>query len=104
MYNFNTVLFPIVTVIFFPFFIFLLGCSTLMSFFVVGKKCITYLKKPWLTKLYYIYAFCAYLIFAIVPAKNALILMSIVGATLLLINVTGLFLMRKEVHFSNTYD
>lgn len=84
---------------FMPFFLFLLGYTTILAYFVVGVKCAKFVSPKWGVRLYYLYAIIALPLFAFVDATNAFVLMSLSGACLLLINVVGMFILRKEVEF-----
>jgi len=84
---------------FMPFFLFLLGYTTILAYFVVGVKCAKFISPKWGPRLYYLYAAIALPLFAFVDATQAFILMSLSGALLLIINVFGMFLLRKEVRF-----
>ena len=74
---------------FMPLFLFLLGYTTILAYFVVGVKCAKFLSPKWGTLL----------LFAFVDSSQAFLIMSLSGAFLLLFNLTGIFLMRKEVNF-----
>ena len=95
--------FPYMT-IFMPFFLFLLGYSTLLAYFVVGIKCAKFIAPKWGPPLYYLYAATALPLFAYVEASNAFLIMSLAGACLLILNLTGIFLLRKEVEFGLEKD
>ncbi len=82
---------------FFPFFISILGFSNLLAFFSVGKKCMTYLHPNWGSKAYYVYATIAYLVFAYSDQRYALMLMSLIGFSLLSLNLIALLWLHKEV-------
>lgn len=84
---------------FMPFFLFLLGYTTILAYFVVGVKCAKFISPKWGPLLYYSYAAIALPVFAFVHATQAFILMSLSGALLLLFNLFGMFLLRKEVRF-----
>ena len=90
--------------IFMPFFLFLLGYSTLLAYFVVGIKCAKFIAPKWGPPLYYLYAATALPLFAYVEASNAFLIMSLAGACLLILNLTGIFLLRKEVEFGLEKD
>ena len=62
-------------------------------------KCAKFLSPKWGTLLYYLYACIALPLFAFVDSSQAFLIMSLSGAFLLLFNLTGIFLMRKEVNF-----
>lgn len=84
---------------FMPFFLFLLGYSTIISYFVVGLKCAKFISPKRGKIFYYLYAIIAMPLFAFVEAEQALTIMSLAGACLLVLNLTGIFLLRKQVQF-----
>ena len=84
---------------FMPFFLFLLGFTTVVAYLSVGIKCAKFLAPKWGPKLYYCYAAIALPLFAFLDPTEAFIVMSLSGACLLLFNVFGIFLLRKEVVF-----
>lgn len=84
---------------FMPFFIFLLGYTTILAYFVVGVKCAKFLYPKWGPLLYYIYACISLPLFAFTKASNAFVIMSLAGAFLLLFNLYGMFRLRNEIKF-----
>jgi AGCS family alanine or glycine:cation symporter len=86
--------------IFMPLFLFLLGYTTILAYFVVGVKCAKFISKKWGPRLYYAYAAIALPLFAFVDPSQAFVIMSLSGAGLLVLNVIGIFLLRKQVHFN----
>lgn len=86
--------------IFMPFFLFLLGYSTIIAYFCVGMKCAEFLSPKRGKLLFYGYAVVALLIFSFVDSKQAIALMGLTQALLLLINVYGMFRLRKEIDFN----
>lgn len=84
---------------FMPFFLFLLGYTTILAYFVVGVKCAKFLSPKWGPIVYYLYASIALPLFAFVDVEQAFVIMSLSGALLLLFNLFGIFLLRKEVEF-----
>lgn len=82
---------------FIPFFISLLGFSNLLAFFSVGKKCVNYLQPRWGGWAYYGYASIMYLIFTHTSQRYALLLMSMIGVSLLLINLYAILKLNKEL-------
>ncbi|MBI2602805.1 MAG: sodium:alanine symporter family protein [Deltaproteobacteria bacterium] len=82
---------------FMPFFLFLLGYSTIIAFFVVGLKCAKFLSPRWGSAVYHIYATIAFIVFSYVDQTKALTIMSISGACLVVINLYGIFKLRKEI-------
>lgn len=89
--------------LFMPIFLFLLGFTTILAYFVVGAKCAKFISKKWGPTLYYLYAAITLPLFAFVDATEAFVIMSLSGACLLILNLTGIFLLRKEVHFGLDY-
>jgi AGCS family alanine or glycine:cation symporter len=85
--------------LFMPFFLFLLGYSTIIAYFAVGLKCANHLFPKKGKKVYYVYAFCAFLLFSFFDPAQALTVMSIAGALLLIINLSGIFRLRHEIKF-----
>lgn len=84
---------------FMPLFLLLLGFSTIIAYFVVGVKCASFLSPTWGKFVYYLYAAVALPLFAFVDQTEAFLIMSLSGALLLILNVTGMMLLRKEVKF-----
>ncbi len=85
---------------FMPFFLFLLGYTTILTYFVVGVKCAKFISQKWGPILYYIYACITLPLFAFVNPTQAFVIMSISGALLLLLNITGMIILRKQVKFN----
>jgi AGCS family alanine or glycine:cation symporter len=85
--------------LFMPLFLFLLGYTTILAYFVVGVKCAKFLSPKWGPPLYYTYAAITLPLFAFVDPTQAFVIMSLSGAFLLLFNLFGIFLLRKEVKF-----
>lgn len=85
--------------LFFPMFLFLTGYTTITSYFIVGKKCASFLFNEIGSKLYVIYGAIALMFFCFLPQDNALTIMSISGALLLIINLLGIFKLRNEIRF-----
>ena len=84
---------------FMPFFLFLLGYTTILTYFVVGVKCAKFLSPKWGPPLYYCYAAVSLPLFAFTKANHAFTVMSLSGGLLLLINLYGMFRLRKEIVF-----
>jgi alanine or glycine:cation symporter, AGCS family len=86
--------------LFMPIFLFLLGFTTILAYFVVGAKCAQFISKKWGPPIYYTYACIVLPVFAFIDATQAFVIMSLSGACLLIVNLTGIFFLRKEVRFS----
>lgn len=85
-----------------PIFIFMLGYTTLIAYLIVGIKCARYLYPEKGALVYLSYAVAAFLFFAFFDQNKALLMMRIAGALLLIINLSGLFLLRREVMFEGS--
>lgn len=85
---------------FMPFMIFLLGYTTILAYFTVGVKCAKFLSAKWGPKLYYLYAAISLPLFAFVSPRKAFVIMSLSGASLLIINLLGMFMLRKQIKFT----
>lgn len=82
---------------FMPIFIFLLGYSTLIAFFVVGLKCADFLSPKYGRKFYYLFGALSFFFFSYTEQSLSLIAMSLSGALLLLLNVYGIFRLREHI-------
>ena len=92
--------FPYVNIIW-PFFIFLLGYTTLIGFFAAGRKAAITLSPKYGANLYTVFAICSLLLFSTIGSlAQCLSIMAIVGGLLLICNLYGLFFLRNEIIFS----
>lgn len=87
--------------IFTPLFILIVGYTTLIAYFCVGIKCARFLHPKYGQQVYFIYGVGAWIFFSFFDQTQALLVMSIAGACLLIINVCGIFLLRKQIIFSH---
>ncbi len=85
--------------IFMPIFLFIVGYSTMIAYFCVGIKCARFLYPKCGMPLYLIYGACALIAFSFVDQTQALLIMSLAGALLLITNLIGIFVLRNEVVF-----
>ncbi len=83
--------------IFMPLFIFILGYSTLISYFVVGTKCAKYLHPRYGRQIYWVCSAFVWILFSFVNVNQALVIMNIPGGFLLVLNTIGLYRLRKEI-------
>lgn len=90
--------FPYIRV-FLPAFLFATGYTTIISYFLVGKKCANFICGNKGSKFYTVYGIIALPAFCFLPQDTALLVMSVSGALLLCLNLLGVFLMRKELIF-----
>lgn len=84
---------------FMPVFLFMLGYNTINAYFCVGLKCADHLAPKWGRSLYYAYAVIVLLLFSFLGTAQAQAVMAIAGVSLLIINTTGIFFLRKEISF-----
>lgn len=83
-----------------PIFIFLLGYSTIIAIFNVGRKAAVILSPRYGERTYFIYATLAFLTFSFVGTESQIMtFMSLTGVCLLLINISTIFALRKRVSF-----
>lgn len=85
---------------FMPLFLFMLGYNTINAYFCVGLKCAEHLSPRWGRPVYYGYAVVALLIFSFLGTSQAQAVMAIAGVSLLIINCSGIFLLRHEISFN----
>lgn len=84
---------------FMPLFLALLGYSTIIAYFCVGLKCAQYLHPTRGRACYYLYSLLALPFFSFFHTSNALSVMSVTQAALLLFNLVGIFKLRHEIGF-----
>ena len=85
---------------FMPFFLFLLGYSTINAYFCVGLKCAEHLSPTWGRSLYYAYSVLVLLVFSFVDTLQAQTVMSVAGGLLLTLNCYGIFKLRHELSYA----
>jgi AGCS family alanine or glycine:cation symporter len=89
---------------FMPLFLFMLGYNTINAYFCVGLKCAEHLSPRWGRSLYYVYAIIVLIIFSFMGTSQAQTVMAIAGVSLLIINASGIFLLRNEISFELAPD
>ena len=87
---------------FMPFFLFLLGYTTVITYFCAGAKTAEYMAPKYGRPVYYLYSVVVLFIFSYVETTQALIVMSIVQVMLLALNLAGILRLRKELSFDFT--
>ena len=85
--------------IFMPAFLLILGFTTIISYFCAGIKCAEFMAQRIGRKTYYVYAFVSCLLFVWLQSDQALTVMSINAAILLLINISGIYKLRHQIDF-----
>jgi AGCS family alanine or glycine:cation symporter len=89
---------------FIPLFFAITGYTTIIAYFVVGIKCARYLAPRWGKKLYIVYGTSAFIFFSFMPQSQALLVMSVSGALLLMTNLAAIFRLRHEIAFVETEE
>lgn len=84
---------------FMPIFLIICGYTTLIAYFCVGLKTAAYLAPRFGRRLYVLYAAFALVFFTYFDQKQALVVMSIAGSLLLMVNLLGIFKLRNQVVF-----
>lgn len=82
-----------------PVFVFLLGFSTIIAFFMAGIKASGFLFGERGKKVYLYLGLVLFFLFAFLESKHALLIMELAGGLLLTINLVGFYLLRKEIEF-----
>lgn len=85
---------------FMPFFLFLLGYSTINAYFIAGLKCAEYISPRFGKTIFYVYAAIALTLFGFVDTLQAQSIMAIAGGLLLVVNAAGIYRLRHEVSFA----
>lgn len=85
--------------IFMPLCLSIVGFTTIIAFFCVGIKCARYLAPKMGPRFYVAYGCLSLLLSAFIDQKQTLLVMSIAGSLLLIINLLAIFKLRNEVSF-----
>jgi len=91
--------FPFMNV-FMPCFLLILGYTTIIAYACIGMKCAKFLHPKHGMRVYLIYGIAAWLLSSFFDQSTALLIMSLAQGCLLIINLTGLFKLRREVVFA----
>jgi alanine or glycine:cation symporter, AGCS family len=83
-----------------PLFIFLLGYSTLIAFFAAGRKSAQSLSKKYGAPIFTLLGSISFIIFSYVGSEeHCLTVMSLVGVTLLIVNVYGMWKLSHHINY-----
>jgi alanine or glycine:cation symporter, AGCS family len=85
--------------IFMAVFFFLAGFTTIIAFFAVGMKCAKFLSAQWGERLYLVYGLCAFSFFAFFDQSKVILIMSLSGGLLMMINLLGILKLRNHIVF-----
>ena len=72
-------------------------CSSMISFFCVGVKCAQFLSEKWGKLIYSLYAIFAFSFFSFFSQEDALTLMQLSGACLLVVNLYGIVKLKDKI-------
>ncbi len=75
------------------------GFTTITGYLVVGQKCAKYLNKKYGQYLYIIYSIFAFIFFSFYSQEQVILVMSVSGGLLMVINMLGVFKLRKSIEF-----
>ncbi len=95
--------FPFVTKLL-PIFFFIAGFTNIVAYFSVGVKTAHHLFPKNGKQIYLLYGLIAMPFFSYLGGGYALLLMSLSGAGLLILNLTGIYRLRKQVLFVQDFD
>jgi len=90
--------------LFIPLLLFMLGYSTIITYFCAGMKTALFLFPKHGRKLYYAYAVCVLPLFSFIDTSQANTVMSLVLVTLLTLNLTAIFRLRHDLKFDFAPD
>jgi len=94
--NALSVHFPVMKV-FMPLFLLIVGYTTIIAYFCVGLKCARFLAPKNGEKIYIAYAIASFVFFSFFDQMQALLVMSISQALLLIFNLLGIFRLRHHI-------
>ncbi len=75
------------------------GFTTITGYLVVGQKCAKYLNKKYGQYLYILYSIFAFIFFSFYSQEQVILVMSVSGGLLMIINMLGVFKLRKSIEF-----
>lgn len=81
---------------------FLAGWTTVLGFMSVGIKSAKVLSPRYGTAVYIVYAVLAFICFSFVDQNRARLVMYVAGGLLMLLNLVGIFRLRKSIEFSRS--
>lgn len=89
--------------VFMPSFIFIVGYSTTIAYFCVGIKCAEFIHPRRGRMAYLVYGTAMFIFFSFSDQATALLIMSLTGAMLLIVNLLGMYKLRREVQFPRAF-
>lgn len=89
---------------FMPFFLFLLGYSTINAFFLVGIKSAEFVGGKIGKTVYYLFSIAMFFVFSMMGTDQAQTVMTIAGGLLLVTNCFTIFMLRDQISFKFAYE
>ena len=81
------------------FIFFIAAFTTVIGYLVVGLKAAHFLSEKFGKKLYLFYSILAFIIFSFQDQSDVMLIMSVASGLLMPINLSGVFILRKEIEF-----
>lgn len=79
--------------------LFFAGFTTLIAYIATGIKCAKYINPRYGKIIYLLYAIFAFIFFCSYPSDKIMMIMGLLSGILVLINVSGMIKLRKEIRF-----
>jgi AGCS family alanine or glycine:cation symporter len=86
--------------IFMPIYLFILGYTTIISYYAVGEKCLRFVFPKRGRLIFNLYAAVAFVLFSFIEGRAVFTLLSLAGGALLVINLIAIFRLRNEIDFT----
>lgn len=78
---------------------FIAAYTTIVGYLVVGQKCAQFISPKFGKVVYIIYSMFAFVVFSFQTQEKVILVMSVSGGLLMLINILGVFKLRKDIKF-----
>ncbi|WP_339052192.1 amino acid carrier protein [Candidatus Lariskella endosymbiont of Epinotia ramella] len=78
---------------------FVAAYTTIVGYLVVGQKCAQFISPKFGKVVYIIYSMFAFIVFSFQTQEKVILVMSVSGGLLMLINILGVFKLRKDIKF-----
>ena len=80
--------------------LFFAGFTTIIAYLTTGTKCAKYLSPKYGKIIYLMYAIFAFIFFCNFSQDKVIVVMGLLSGILVLINVSGMIKLRKEIKFN----
>lgn len=78
---------------------FLAGFTTIIGYLVIGLKCARFIHKKWGERIYLVYSVAAFITFSFFDQTQVILVMSVSGGMLMMLNLSGILKLWKEIKF-----